>query len=491
MTYDYLVIGAGLSGLTASAILAKHGRRVALVEKAGKTAPLVRGFSRKGVSFDTGFHYTGGLDEHGTLDTFFNYLGIASSLEKEPFDEQGFDVFRCSQTGFVFPFPYGPDRIRRSFERYFPEEAEAVRGYFKAVSDLYHTLPYVNLDAPLALERLPYGESLRDRLDSLTDKELVKCILSMHCLLHGVSPEDVSFAVHARIVAAYYSSVHRIKGGGKSLAEAMDARCIASGVDVLTGRGVKELSFRHPERSPGRDSKTERRFSAACCISTVHPRYLLTMVPDGFFRPIYRKRLAGFEETPSAYILFGRTDMVMEDLLGKNQFLFAEEAFPGFDGGVPLAARPLYLAAAGEDEERGRAFMALCPASFSEVADWSRSTTGHRSGAYVAHKERIARQLLGRIEVFRPGFSGHVVFTECATPLTLRDFANNPLGSLYGVKHRIGQYDLLPVTRVKGLFLAGQALTAPGVMGTMISAFLACGSILGHEHLREELRKCR
>ncbi len=491
MTYDYLVIGAGLSGLTASAILAKHGHRVAIVEKAAKTAPLVRGFSRKGVFFDTGFHYTGGLDEHGTLDTFFTYLGIASSLEKEPFDEEGFDVFRCSRTGFVFPFPYGPDRIRRSFEACFPEEAEAVGGYFRAVSDLYHTLPYVNLDAPLALERLPYGESLRDRLDSLTDKELVKCILSMHCLLHGVSPEDVSFAVHARIVAAYYSSVHRLKGGGRSLAEALDARCAASGVDVLTGRGVKELVLSTAGEIAGARLEDGEEISAAACVSTVHPRHLLNMVPDGFFRPIYRKRLAGFEETPSAYMLFGKTDVVMEDLLGRNQFLFAEEAFPRFDASVPLAGRPLYLAAAGEGGQRGRAFMALCPASLSEVADWSQSTTGRRSGAYLAHKERITGQLLGRIEEFRPGFSGHVVFTECATPLTLRDFANNPLGSLYGVQHRIDQYDLVPVTRLKRLFLAGQALTAPGVMGTMISAFLACGTILGHEHLREELRKCR
>ena len=376
MTYDYLIIGAGLSGLTVSAILAKHGHRVAIVEKAGKTAPLIRGFSRKGVFFDTGFHYTGGLDEHGTLDTFFKYLGIASSLEKEPFDEQGFDVFRCSQTGFVFPFPYGPDRIRRSFEECFPEEAEAVGGYFRAVSDLYNSLPYVDLDAPLALERLPYEESLRDRLDSLTDKELVKCILSMHCLLHGVSPEDVSFAVHARIVAAYYRSVHRIKGGGRSLAEALDARCAAFGVDVLTGRAVKEVLLSTAGEVAGVRLEDGEEIDAACCISTVHPRYLLNMVPDGFFRPIYRKRLADFEETPSAYLLFGTTDVVMEDLLGRNQFLFAEETFPGFDGSAPLAGRPLYLAAAGEDGERGRAFMALCPASFSEVAGWSRIDIG-------------------------------------------------------------------------------------------------------------------
>ena len=134
--------------------------------------------------------------------------------------------------------------------------------------------------------------------------------------------------------------------------------------------------------------------------------------------------------------------------------------------------------------------MALCPASFSEVAGWSKSVTGRRGATYVAHKQKIAESLIKRIETFYPGFSGHIVFAESATPLTLRDFGNNPLGSLYGIKHRIDHYDLTPVTRVKKLLLAGQAVTAPGVLGTMISAFLACGAILGHEHLREELRKC-
>jgi all-trans-retinol 13,14-reductase len=494
MIYDYLVVGGGVSGLTASAILAKRGCRVALVEKANRTAPLVRGFSRQGAFFDTGFHYSGGLDEHGTLERFFRYLGIAPVIEKEPLDEMGFDVFRCGQSGFVFPFPYGHDRISRSFEEHFPEDASRVALYLQAVSDVYESLPYVNLDAPLTSSTFggeAHGESLRSKLDSFTDKEIVKCILSMHCLLHGVSPKEVSFAAHARIVASYYKSVHRIKGGGRSLADALDARCEAWGVNVLTGRAVKEIVVSPAGEIDGVRLEDGEEIRATCCISTVHPRSLLDMVPDRFFRPIYRKRLASFRETPSAYMLFGRTDVVVEDILHGNQYLFARETFPDLDETVSLRERPLYLTAAGEDGERGKAFTALCPASLSEVGDWSRSTTGRRGKTYIAHKQKIAEQILGRIEDFRPGFSEHVVFTECATPLTLRDFANSPLGSLYGVEHRIGQYDLIPVTRVKRLFLAGQALAAPGILGTMISSFLTCGTILGHEHLREELRKCR
>ncbi len=47
----------------------------------------------------------------------------------------------------------------------------------------------------------------------------------------------------------------------------------------------------------------------------------------------------------------------------------------------------------------------------------------------------------------------------------------------------------MPATRLKGLFLAGQAITAPGIMGAMMSGFLVCGAILGHENTPEGIEK--
>lgn len=56
-----VIIGAGLAGLVCGIILAKHGHRITLVEQAEAPAPVLRGFKRQGVHFDTGLHYTGGL----------------------------------------------------------------------------------------------------------------------------------------------------------------------------------------------------------------------------------------------------------------------------------------------------------------------------------------------------------------------------------------------------------------------------------------------
>jgi all-trans-retinol 13,14-reductase len=117
--------------------------------------------------------------------------------------------------------------------------------------------------------------------------------------------------------------------------------------------------------------------------------------------------------------------------------------------------------------------------------------TGKRPPDYTDYKGEIAEKLCRYIGTVYPELSEKISFTECATALTLRDYSHSPCGSLYGVKHKVGQYNPLPLTKAKGLFLAGQAVAAPGILGAVVSAFLVCGIIIGHYHLLKELKKVR
>jgi all-trans-retinol 13,14-reductase len=42
----------------------------------------------------------------------------------------------------------------------------------------------------------------------------------------------------------------------------------------------------------------------------------------------------------------------------------------------------------------------------------------------------------------------------------------------YGVMHKADSAAVLPLTKIPGLFVAGQAVAAPGLIGAMVSAFL-------------------
>jgi all-trans-retinol 13,14-reductase len=98
--------------------------------------------------------------------------------------------------------------------------------------------------------------------------------------------------------------------------------------------------------------------------------------------------------------------------------------------------------------------------------------------------------LRARVAEAFPDLADAAGLTVTATPLTLRDHCRTPHGGLYGVKHRVGQRNPDPATRIPGLFLAGQATAAPGILGATLSAYLACGAILGHERLAKELKAC-
>ena len=496
MKYDFVVIGAGVSGLSSAIILAQNGYHVALVEKARKTAPLIRGFTRNGVYFDTGFHYTGSLGDGEILDAMFHYLGLSDRLEKVPSDPDCFDLIRCCDEGFELRFPYGYERIRERLLLAFPRESHAIDEYLQTVKDTFDSFPYLNLN-PDSLEsgasKGLHGPSLKDFLDRLTTNEALKWVLSIHCLLHGVPPEEVPFAFHACIAGSYYESVHGIKGGGRSLARAYESQLKKLGVDVYCGQGVSEIIFASDTSPAGIRLQDGAMLDCRGCISTVHPVEFLSMVPETAFRPAFRKRLMNLEETISAYILYIASRSAPELLTGSNLLVTRNWDLAGLQAQAPLDKRPLYLCSSMKEDskETGSGLIGIVPAPRGDTDHCAPSRRGKRPKEYHQLKDQVTGKLRPYIEQSIPGIAENIEHVDCATALTLRDFAHQPLGSMYGVKHRIGQYNPLPLTKAKNLFLAGQAVVAPGIMGAVISAFLVCGFIIGHKQLLKQIQNYR
>ena len=76
------------------------------------------------------------------------------------------------------------------------------------------------------------------------------------------------------------------------------------------------------------------------------------------------------------------------------------------------------------------------------------------------------------------------------TPLTMRDWVNSPGGSAYGVLRSSSQMlatAMLNRTAVKGLYLAGQNVMAPGIIGTIIGSFSTVKLILGLDEFKEKI----
>lgn len=332
MIYDYVVVGGGIAGLSTALILANCGFHVAVVEKGRRTASMVRGFSRRGLHFDTGFHYAGGLGEGECFDRFCRYLGIADRLEKVALDPEGFDTVRCRRPDFEFRFSCGPGRLRERLNETFPTERIAIDSYLREIDRACATFPFINIDAgfeQFAAGTPESGETLQEVLDRLTDNRLLQSVLSTHTLLHGVPPRQIPFALHALVAGPYYQSAHTLKGGGRNLAEAFDTELSRRGVEIYSGEGASAIELSDSGRPTGVRLAGGKSIQCRGCVFTAHPWLLPDLLPEKTFRPVYRKRLRGMSETPSACLLFGGVDTLPEPLTGGNLFLLEEPESAG------------------------------------------------------------------------------------------------------------------------------------------------------------------
>jgi len=488
MTYDFIVVGAGVSGMASALILARAGRSVALVEANSQTGAIVRGFRRHGLQIDTGFHYAGGMEPGGALERFFRYLGLADRLILEPFSRDAFDLVRFESHGYEFGFPSGRERLREALIRDFPAERVGIDAYLVEVEAACRAVPFLDLTADVTV-RFPAATTLQEKLDQWFSDPLLKDLLAVHALLYGMSPEETPFALHAAVVDAYYHAPCGLAGGGRSLAEAFDAELARQGVELYLAGEVDQLeivegSFQGVRLVDG------RRLSGGGCVFTAHPQLLLKLTSDTIFRTSYRQRLAELEDTVPACMLYGG---LSQPLAGERANLFVLRQL-GQIGKPPrsgIVDSPVYVTRARETsgtEEEG--FLAIFPVH-PDLMEACRGTDLHRTTPeYVAFKERLSEQMLEALLQRCPELAGRIVWSEGATPRSLRRYNNSPGLGLYGVKHSVSQINPQPLTKVKGLLLAGQGIAAPGLLGTICSAFITCGLIVGHDRLKHGLRAC-
>ncbi len=116
-TYDVLVVGGGIAGLTAAAYCAKAGLQTLVCERGQKTGGLVNSFSSRGFTFDAGIR---ALEDSGVIAPMLRSLGLSLELVKNPVSV-GIADRSVRLDGIASLAPYAD-----LFRSFFPEESAAI-----------------------------------------------------------------------------------------------------------------------------------------------------------------------------------------------------------------------------------------------------------------------------------------------------------------------------------------------------------------------------
>lgn len=133
MNYDAIIVGGGLSGLTAASLLAKRHLKVAVIDKSYQPGGSCGVFKRKHVTFDQGSAMLYGFGENG-----FNAHRFVFNCLEEPIDMIRHDLLYCVNfKGRRIPFWADIDQFSEELADTFPNEKQNIKRFYSDMLKMY------------------------------------------------------------------------------------------------------------------------------------------------------------------------------------------------------------------------------------------------------------------------------------------------------------------------------------------------------------------
>ena len=503
-SWDAIVIGSGIGGLAAAALLALHaGKRVLVLERHYVAGGFTHVFHRPGYEWDVGVHYIGEVHRpNSEVRAAFDEI-TGGRLAWQPMP----DIYdRVRIAGRQYEFPSGADRLRERLKTYFPREAGAIDRYLQAVrasneaSRWYFAekaLPSLLAAAAGGLMRrnfLKYaGRTTAETLRDFTRDAELTSVLTAQWPDYGLTPAHSSFAIHSIVAGHYLAGAAYPIGGASQIAASIAPVIEDAGGEILVSADVSSIALDTDGRATGVRMADGREFRAPLVISdagafNTYTRLLPTGVSQGLNVVTRVRNLPASLGHVSLYV--GLKDAVSLD--GTNLWIYpdadhdANLARSICDPEAPFPAVFISFPSAKDPDFARRhpghsTIEVVAPAPFSWFENWAGTRWKRRGSDYDAFKERLASRLLAELELQVPQVRGHIDYTEVSTPVTTRHFTNYTSGESYGLRavpERFRMRALGARTPVRNLFLTGQDVSALGVTGAMMGGFLTASAVL-------------
>ncbi|MCU0524660.1 MAG: C-3',4' desaturase CrtD [Elainella sp. Prado103] len=483
-----IVIGAGIGGLTAAALLARRGYTVQVFDQAIVPGGCASTFQRRGFTFDVGATQVAGLEPGGIHHRIFTELAIdlPAAIPCDP-------ACAVYLPGETTPIQVWRDPLRWQQER--QSQFPGSEPFWQLMADLFRyswafqardpILPprnawdlwqLVQAIRPDTLMTLPHtfttvGQMLRAM--GLTDRRL-KTFLDLQLKLYSQVDADETALLYAATALGVSQSpqgLFHLQGSMQVLSDRLVEALERDGGQLLMRHRVEQIQVQN-HRAIGvqvRDLKTGKVWqeSADQVIANVTVQDLVHLlgdaVPSG-----YERRVHQLPEGSGAFVIYlgVKQSAIPPHCPPHLQFLYDYEKSIGENNSLFVSVSH------GNDGRAPDGYATIIASSFTNPTGWWNAgeteadhfEQGNISLSYSALKQHYTETALSRLGQFFDLSPDQVVHVEAATPRTFAHYTGRDRGIVGGIGQRIptfGPFGFANRTPIDHLWLVGDS-THPG-----------------------------
>jgi len=495
--FDAVVIGAGLGGISATATLAKAGKKVLLLENHNVPGGYATSFTRGRFEFDVALHALSGVGsekDRGPIWKLLENLGVAQKIKYLQIPE----LFKGYYPDFELILPVGRSNYEDALCQQFPREKEGIK---KFVAELYAVAEQgvkanrIGMKAVMADPKpystllAHYGKTLEQVLNPLVKDEKARAVLGQIWGYFLLPPSKLSFMIYALGTVEYLRfGVAHVQGTSQSLSQAFIDVAEENGGQVWLNNGASRI-LTSKGRIKGVITKDGTEIATQHVICNANPvTVALQLIGRENIPQWYLNRLGAWSGGASVFNVYLGVDCkpyelgldVHENFINISYDL--EQQYESMRNSVDFQPDGVAMTAFGVNDST------VAPANASTIAvtsvAYGEPWLKLKPDEYYYAKNRLAARVLKLLERAAPGLSDHIEVIEVSTPLTNMRYTNNPGGSIIGFDENFQGtgHDRLPIRGpVEGLYFGGAWVN----IGGGFEAAMISGAQAAHEAMND------